>query len=78
MVDADGIEFVELLSFVDAVDLEGDGTLLLLFVEKEGNSWEPMELIEGDFLNTEVEIEVDGVGLTADMLLKHANKATIR
>jgi hypothetical protein len=61
-VEADGIEVDVLLSFTEAVDLDGEGTLLLLFVEKEGNNCEPIDVMEGDFLNTEVEIEAEGVG----------------
>lgn len=38
MVEDDGLEVLVLLSFVDAVDLDGEGTLLQLLVEKEGKS----------------------------------------
>lgn len=48
-------------SLIEAVDLEGEGVLLLL-VEKEGNSCEPIDVIDGDRRNTEEEMETEGVG----------------
>lgn len=78
MVEADRLEVLVLLSFVEAVDLEGEGTLLQLFVEKEGKSCEPIDVMDGDLLKTEEDIDAEGVGLDADIFAKQENKAIIR
>ena len=71
----------ESLVWCDAVEREGDGLILLLLfelllVENEGNNWDPIDVIEGDFLNTIEELE--GVGWTTEINAKHANKAIIK
>jgi hypothetical protein len=62
------------------VDIDGDGmTLLLLFVEKEGKMCDPIDVMEGDFLNmTEEELDSVGCILDKEMDAKHANKAIIK
>lgn len=78
MVEADGLEVLILLSFADAVDLDGEGTLLQLFVEKDGKSCEPIDVMDGDRLKTEEEIEVEGAGLAAKIFARQEKRATIK